>query len=161
MRAITIKQLAGLDSLTIESLPDPVPQRGSVLIEVKAFGTNQAETYMRNAVGTKVAAIIRVALQGDLFPENAVVIQHPATKSHMEENFAEDRRCPPLRGPLRRPRNGDATVDFLASPKLLASFIIRKSARSSERAFRFLGRLSPPMLGRFDGGVVCFRVHLE
>jgi len=22
-------------------------------------------------------------------------------------------------------------------------------------------RLSPPMLGRFDGGVVCFRVHLE
>ena len=64
MRAITIKQLAGLDSLTIESLPDPVPQRGSVLIEVKAFGTNQAEAYIRNAVGTKVAVIIRAALQG-------------------------------------------------------------------------------------------------
>ena len=23
------------------------------------------------------------------------------------------------------------------------------------------GRLSPPILGRFDGGVVCFRVYLE
>jgi hypothetical protein len=34
--------------------------------------------------------------------------------------------------------------------------MIRKPARSSERAFRFLGRLSPSMLGRFAGGVVCF-----
>jgi hypothetical protein len=61
---VIIKSTAGLDSLMIESLRDPVPQRGSVLIEVKAFGTNQAENWMRNAVGTKVAAIIRVALQG-------------------------------------------------------------------------------------------------
>jgi hypothetical protein len=35
-----------------------------ILIEVKAFGTNQAEAYIRNAVGTKVAVIIRAALQG-------------------------------------------------------------------------------------------------
>jgi NADPH2:quinone reductase len=38
MRAIVIKQFGGLDSLVIEELPDPVPQRGSVLLEVKAFG---------------------------------------------------------------------------------------------------------------------------
>jgi NADPH:quinone reductase-like Zn-dependent oxidoreductase len=47
MRAIIIKQFGGLDSLVIENLPDPVPQPGSVLIEVKAFGINHAETQMR------------------------------------------------------------------------------------------------------------------
>jgi len=47
MRAIILKQFGGLDSLAIENLPDPVPQPGSVLIEVKAFGINHAETHMR------------------------------------------------------------------------------------------------------------------
>jgi NADPH:quinone reductase len=47
MRAIIIKQFGGLDGLVIENLPDPVPQPGSVLIEVKAFGINHAETHMR------------------------------------------------------------------------------------------------------------------
>jgi NADPH:quinone reductase-like Zn-dependent oxidoreductase len=42
MRAIIIKQFGGLDGLVIENLPDPVPQPGSVLIEVKAFGINHA-----------------------------------------------------------------------------------------------------------------------
>ena len=40
MRAIIIKQFGGLDGLAIENLPDPVPQPGSVLIELKAFGIN-------------------------------------------------------------------------------------------------------------------------
>ena len=43
MRAIILKQFGGLDSLAIENLPDPVPQPGSVLIEVKAFGIDHAE----------------------------------------------------------------------------------------------------------------------
>jgi NADPH:quinone reductase-like Zn-dependent oxidoreductase len=47
MRAIVIRQFEGLDSLVIENLPGPVPQLGSVLIEVKAFGINHAETNMR------------------------------------------------------------------------------------------------------------------
>jgi NADPH:quinone reductase-like Zn-dependent oxidoreductase len=47
MRAIIIKQFGGLDGLVIEKLPDAVPKPGSVLIEVKAFGINHAETHMR------------------------------------------------------------------------------------------------------------------
>ena len=47
MRAIIIKQFGGLESLAIENLPDPAPKPGSVLIEVKAFGINHAETHMR------------------------------------------------------------------------------------------------------------------
>jgi NADPH:quinone reductase len=47
MRAIILKQFGGSDSLVIETLPDPVPKPGNVLIEVKAFGINHAETHMR------------------------------------------------------------------------------------------------------------------
>jgi len=55
MRAIIIKQYGGLDSLVIENLPDPVPKPGSVLIEVKAFGINHAETHMRKGEWAEAA----------------------------------------------------------------------------------------------------------
>ena len=47
MRAIILKQFGGFDSLAIENLPDPVPQPGSVLIEVKAFGGQQHLHWIR------------------------------------------------------------------------------------------------------------------
>jgi NADPH:quinone reductase len=47
MRAIVIKQYGGPDVLSIEERPDPKPQSGQVLIEVKAFGINHAEVHMR------------------------------------------------------------------------------------------------------------------
>src|SRR5260221_14734744 len=57
MRAIVLKQFGGLDSLVIENLPDPVPQLGSVLIEVKAFGINHAETHMRKGEWAEAATV--------------------------------------------------------------------------------------------------------
>ena len=50
MRAIAIKGFGGLDSLVIETLPDPEPKAGYAVIEVKAFGINHAETHMRKGV---------------------------------------------------------------------------------------------------------------
>jgi NADPH:quinone reductase len=47
MRAIVIKQFGGPDVLSLEERADPKPQSGHVLIEVKAFGVNHAETHMR------------------------------------------------------------------------------------------------------------------
>ena len=47
MRAIVIKRFGDPDVLSIEERPDPQPQAGRVLIEVKAFGVNHAETEMR------------------------------------------------------------------------------------------------------------------
>ncbi len=64
MRAITIKQFGGLDSLVIENLPDPAPQTGSVLIEVKAFGINHAETHMRKGEWTEAAAVSGIECVG-------------------------------------------------------------------------------------------------
>lgn len=47
MRAIVIKRFGDPDVLSIEERPDPQPQPGKVLIEVKAFGVNHAEIHMR------------------------------------------------------------------------------------------------------------------
>jgi hypothetical protein len=42
MRAIVINGFGGLDSLVIETRPDPEPKAGHAVIEVKAFGINHA-----------------------------------------------------------------------------------------------------------------------
>ena len=47
MRAIVINEYGGPEQLIIEDLPEPEPEPGQVVIEVKAFGLNHAETYMR------------------------------------------------------------------------------------------------------------------
>lgn len=60
MRAIVIQQYGGPEQLVIQDLPDPEPRSGHVVIEVKAFGVNHAETHMRKgewAKATKVSGI--------------------------------------------------------------------------------------------------------
>jgi NADPH:quinone reductase-like Zn-dependent oxidoreductase len=47
MKAAVIREPGGPEVLTIESLPIPVPQRGQVLIRVKAFGLNRSELFTR------------------------------------------------------------------------------------------------------------------
>ena len=64
MRAIILQQFGGLDSLVIENLPDPVPQPGSVLIEVKAFGINHAETHMRKGEWAEAATVSGIECVG-------------------------------------------------------------------------------------------------
>jgi NADPH:quinone reductase len=64
MRAIIIKQFGGLDGLVIEKLPDPVPEPSSVLIQVKAFGTNHAETHMRKGEWAEAATVSGIECVG-------------------------------------------------------------------------------------------------
>ena len=47
MKAIVIEMFGGPECLAIKDVPDPEPKAGLVLIEVKAFGINHAETHMR------------------------------------------------------------------------------------------------------------------
>ena len=47
MRAIVITRFGGPEVLAIQTLPIPEPKLGYVLIQVKAFGINHAETHMR------------------------------------------------------------------------------------------------------------------
>src|SRR5258707_13709259 len=57
MRAIVIKQYGTPDVLTIEERPEPEAKPGHVIVDVKAFGLNRAETYMRSGAWGDVAEI--------------------------------------------------------------------------------------------------------
>ena len=93
MRAIIIKQFGGLDGLAIENLPDPVPQPGSVLIEVKAFGINHAETHMRKGEWAEAAKVSGIECVG-------------LVKSCPGGEFAEGTKVAALMGGLGRSING-------------------------------------------------------
>jgi NADPH:quinone reductase-like Zn-dependent oxidoreductase len=47
MKAAVIHEAGGPEVLKIESLPIPTPQKGEVLIRVKAFGLNRSELFTR------------------------------------------------------------------------------------------------------------------
>jgi NADPH:quinone reductase-like Zn-dependent oxidoreductase len=64
MRAIVIKQYGGPDQLAIQERPAPTPKPGQVIVEVKAFGLNRAETYMRSGAWGEVAEITGIECVG-------------------------------------------------------------------------------------------------
>jgi NADPH2:quinone reductase len=66
MRAIVIKQYGGPDVLAIEERPEPRPQAGQVVIEVKAFGVNHAEIHMREGNWPEIAEISGIECAGSV-----------------------------------------------------------------------------------------------
>ena len=66
MRAIVLSGFGGLESLVIKELPDPEPKAGHVLIAVKAFGVNQAETHMRKGDWAEAAEVSGIECVGEV-----------------------------------------------------------------------------------------------
>jgi NADPH:quinone reductase-like Zn-dependent oxidoreductase len=64
MRAMVRKHYGEADQLSMEERPDPLPQPGRVLIEVRAFGLNRAEIYMRRGAWGDVADISGIECVG-------------------------------------------------------------------------------------------------
>ena len=64
MKAIVITAYGGPEVLSVAELPDPVPAAGEVLIRVRAFGLNHAETYMRSGAWGKVAQVTGIECVG-------------------------------------------------------------------------------------------------
>ncbi len=64
MRAIVIKRPGGPEVLAIEERPDPQPEPGHVVIDVKAFGLNHAEIYFRKGEWGDVAEISGIECVG-------------------------------------------------------------------------------------------------
>src|SRR5260221_11046802 len=80
MRGIVLEKLGGLDSLVIKELPEPEPQAGHVVIQVKAFGINHAEIHMRRGEWAEAAPVrgiecvgIVKSCPGNEFPVGAKV----------------------------------------------------------------------------------------
>ena len=81
MKAILITVYGGPDVLSVTELPDPVPAAGEVLIRVRAFGLNHAETYMRSGAWGDVAQVPGIECAGtvEADPENYVELRGPVS----------------------------------------------------------------------------------
>lgn len=64
MRAIVIEQYGGPEQLAIKEFTEPEPAPGHVIVEVKAFGLNHAETYMRRGLWGEVAKVSGIECVG-------------------------------------------------------------------------------------------------
>lgn len=103
MRAIVLKGFGGLDSLVIENLPDPKPLAGQVLIEVKAFGINHAETHMRKGEWAEAARVsgiecvgtVRECPGGEFSPGTQVAAFMGGLGRTINGSYAE-LTCPPV-----------------------------------------------------------------
>ena len=69
MKAIVIKAYGGPEQLVMAEIPDPQPQPGEVLIRVRAFGINRAETYMRRGVWGDVARVSGIECVGEIIED--------------------------------------------------------------------------------------------
>ena len=64
MKAILIKQAGGPENLSVTEYDKPKAKEGLVLIEVKAFGINRAELYMRKGEWGETTDIIGIECVG-------------------------------------------------------------------------------------------------
>ena len=69
MKAIVITTYGGPEVLAVTELPDPVPAEGEVLIRVRAFGLNHAETYMRSGSWGEVAQVPGIECAGTVLDD--------------------------------------------------------------------------------------------
>src|SRR5882724_1120006 len=93
MRAIVIKQPGGPEQLAVVDRPVPEAGPGEVLIEVKAFGLNRAETYMRAGAWGDVAEITGIECVG-------------VVKSDPDGRFVPGQKVAALMGGMGRLING-------------------------------------------------------
>jgi NADPH:quinone reductase len=102
MRAIVITQPGGPEVLQIQEVADPVPAEDEVLIRVKAFGVNHAETHMRKGEWPEATPISGIEAVG-------VVVTDPSGV------LAEGTKVLAIMGGLGRSRNG-SYAEYTAAP---------------------------------------------
>ncbi len=64
MQAIILTGFGGLDRLQYAELPKPLPKHGEVVIEVRGFGLNHAETHMRRGEWAEAAEVSGIECVG-------------------------------------------------------------------------------------------------
>ena len=69
MRALIRHQFGGPEVLHLAELPDPVLAPDTVMIDIRAFGLNRAELYMRNGTWGEVAAVSGIECVGSVLAD--------------------------------------------------------------------------------------------
>lgn len=74
MRAMVIQSYGGPENLRLQDLPIPTPGSDDVRIQVRAFGVNRAETYMRKGAWPEISKVsgIECVGEGDLDPSGTL-----------------------------------------------------------------------------------------
>jgi NADPH2:quinone reductase len=102
MRAILRKRFGGPEELVIGELPVPEEKPDQVVIEVKAFGLNHAETYMRKGdwgdvaqvSGIECVGLVRADPQGNFTVGQKVVALMGGMGRTINGSYAEYTRLP-------------------------------------------------------------------
>jgi NADPH2:quinone reductase len=120
MRAIIRKSFGGPEVLTLQDLPDPETQAGHVLVEVKAFGVNHAETHMRRGEwpeaapvsGIECVGLVKECADGSFQPGQRVAALMGGMGRTINGSYAE-LTCPPATNVV--PINSDLSWEDLAA----------------------------------------------
>jgi NADPH:quinone reductase-like Zn-dependent oxidoreductase len=102
MRAIIITEPGGPEVLSIRELPDPIPADDEVLICVKAFGVNHAETHMRKGEWPEATPVSGIECAGTVAHDPAGVLAQGTT-------------VVAIMGGMGRTRNG-SYAEYVATP---------------------------------------------
>jgi len=102
MRAIVITEPGEPEVLQVQEVADPVPGDGEVLIRVRAFGVNHAETHMRKGEWPEAAPISGIEAVGTVAADPSGVL-------------AEGTKVLTIMGGLGRVRNG-SYAEYTAAP---------------------------------------------
>ncbi|MGN6791585.1 MAG: zinc-binding dehydrogenase [Streptosporangiaceae bacterium] len=102
MRAIVITTSGGPEVLQLQEGPDPVPGDGEILIRVRAFGVNHAETHMRKGEWPEATPISGIEAVGIVASDPSGVL-------------AEGTKVLTIMGGLGRFRNG-SYAEYTVAP---------------------------------------------
>jgi NADPH:quinone reductase-like Zn-dependent oxidoreductase len=102
MRAMVITKPGGPEVLEIQELPEPVPAQDEVLIRVKAFGINHAETHMRKGEWPEATPVSGIEAVGTVVRDATGGLPEGATVAT-------------IMGGLGRSRNG-SYAEYVAAP---------------------------------------------
>jgi NADPH:quinone reductase len=102
MRAIVRQQFGGPEQLQIQEIPIPESMPGQVVIEVKAFGLNHAETYMRkgewgdvvSVSGIECVGVVKADADGKFAPGEKVAAIMGGMGRTINGSYAEYTRVP-------------------------------------------------------------------
>lgn len=102
MRAMVITKPGGPEVLQIQEVPDPVPGDGEVLIRVRAFGINHAETHMRKGEWPEATPVSGIEAVGTVAADPSGTL-------------AEGTKVITIMGGLGRTRNG-SYAEYTVAP---------------------------------------------
>jgi NADPH:quinone reductase-like Zn-dependent oxidoreductase len=102
MEAMVIANYGGPEQLVRRDIPTPVAQDGEVLIKVRAFGINRAETYMRRGEWPEIAPVSGIECVGE--------VEHDPSG-----RLAPGQKVAAIMGGMGRTRNG-SYAELVSAP---------------------------------------------